>query len=215
VEPGALTPPVLCLVTDGTASPDLRVIRDAARAGVNLVQIREPRLGDRALLSMVRAALEAVEGTGARVVVNDRLDVALAAGAAGVHLRGDSMAAADARRLAPAPFLIGRSVHSLAEAVAAEHGGGLDYLVFGTVFPSASKPAGHTSAGVDALARVCAATALPVLAIGGVTAARAPAIAAARASGIAAISLFAAREGLRETIRAVRRSFDTCYPREK
>ncbi len=215
MEPGQLTPPVLCLVTDGTGLPDFGAIREAARAGVDLIQIREPRLDSRALLAAVRSALAAVAGSGARVIVNERLDVAIAARAAGVHLRADSMAAAEARRIAPPPFLIGRSVHSRAEAVEAEHAGGCDYLVFGTVFPSASKPPGHGSAGVDALQRVCAAVALPVLAIGGVSVTNAPAIAAARASGVAAIGLFAGREGLADRIRAVRRSFDPCYPREK
>jgi thiamine-phosphate diphosphorylase len=124
------------------------------------------------------------------------------------------MAAADARRLAPDAFLIGRSVHSLAEALAAERGGGCDYLTFGTVFPTTSKP-GHTGAGLGALEALCAAVALPVLAIGGISVANAPALAAARASGVAAITLFAGDAGLAERIRAVRRSFDTCYPRKK
>jgi thiamine-phosphate pyrophosphorylase len=210
-----LTPPVLCLVTDGTSSPDLNAIREAARAGMDLIQIREPRLDDRSLLKIVRAAIDAVAGTGARVLVNDRLDVALAAGAAGVHLRGNSFDAADARRLAPGEFLIGRSVHSVAEAVHAEQGGGCDYLVFGTVFPSATKPAGHPAAGVEALERVCAAVTLPVLAIGGATVANTPRIAASGASGIAAISLFADVEGMVDTVRTVRRLFDTCYPLRK
>jgi thiamine-phosphate pyrophosphorylase len=210
-----LTPPVLCLVTDGTSSPDLNAIREAAHAGIDLIQIREPRLDDRSLLTVVRAAIDAGAGTGARVIVNDRLDVALAAGAAGVHLRGNSFDAADARRLAPEEFLIGRSVHSVAEAVHAEKGGGCDYLVFGTVFPSATKPAGHPAAGVEALERVCAAVTLPVLAIGGATVANTPRIAASGASGIAAISLFADVEGMVGTVRTVRRLFDTCYPLRK
>ena len=77
--------------------------------------------------------VEAVRGTRARVLVNDRFDVALAAGAHGVHLRGDSLPAVRARRMAPPAFIIGRSVRSRDEAMRAEDGGGLDYLVFGTV----------------------------------------------------------------------------------
>ena len=212
MDPGPLTPPVLCLVTPGTSSPDLDTIREAARAGVDVIQVREPRLDDRTLVALVRAAIATVAGSGARVVVNDRLDVALAARADGVHLRGDSMAAADVRTLAPAGFIVGRSVHGVAEAVEVERGGGCDYLVFGTVFESASKPPGHPAAGVDALGRVCAAVTLPVLAIGGVTLANADRVAAAGASGIAAIGLFAGRERVAGTVRAVRRLFDTCYP---
>lgn len=215
MDAGPLTPPVLCLVTPGTSSPDLQAIREAARAGVDLIQIRERSLDDRSLLTLVRATIDAAAGTGARVLVNDRLDVAIAAGAAGVHLRGDSMAAADVRRLAPAGFIVGRSVHGVREAEEVERGGGCDYLVFGTVFESASKPAGHAVAGVDALGRVCAAVSLPVLAIGGVTLANAAQVVAAGASGVAAIGLFAGPQRVADTVRAVRGLFDTCYPQRK
>jgi thiamine-phosphate diphosphorylase len=182
---------------------------------VDLVQIREPGLDDRALVALVREALDAVRGTAARVVVNDRLDVALVAGAAGVHLRGDSIAAADVRRLAPAPFLIGRSVHALPEAADAERARGCDYLVFGTVFESASKPPGRRVAGVEMLGLVCAAVSLPVLAIGGITIDNAGLAAASGAAGVAGIALFSRSTDVAETVRAVRRRFDTCYPQRK
>ena len=107
------------------------------------------------------------------MLVNDRIDVALAAGAHGVHLRGDSLPAARARLMVPPAFIIGRSVHSREEAMRAQDGGGLDYLVFGTVFKTDSKP-GLGVAGLDALSEVAAATRLPVLAIGGMTPATLP-----------------------------------------
>jgi thiamine-phosphate pyrophosphorylase len=136
--------PIIAFVTDRARAvpaddPDalVRRIAAAARAGVDLVQVRERDLDDRALLSLVRRAREAAAGTGARVVVNDRLDVALAAQADGVHLRADAFAASRARVMAPAPFLIGRSVHTRLEASDAADDGGCDYLFFGTVFPSA------------------------------------------------------------------------------
>jgi thiamine-phosphate pyrophosphorylase len=157
---------------------------------VQLVQVRERDLDGRPLLGLVRACLDAVAGTGTRVLVNDRIDVALAAGAHGVHLRSDSVSAVAARRLVHPPFLLGRSVHSVETAVAACAGGGLDYLLFGTVFASASKP-GRAAAGLDALRRVAAAAAVPVLAIGGMTRARIPEVCRAGASGAAGISLFA------------------------
>ena len=91
--------------------------------------------------------------------------------------------------MAPRPFLVGRSVHSVEEAVAAADEGGLDYLIFGTVFESASKP-GHAAAGVAGLADVSGATRLSVLAIGGMTRERIPDVMAAGASGVAAISMF-------------------------
>ena len=161
----------------------------AARAGVHLVQIRERDLDGGPLTRLVSACVAAVRGTRTRILVNDRLDVALAAGAHGVHLRGDSFSASRVRSMAPAPFLVGRSVHSVEQALAAAGDGGLDYLIFGTVFESASKP-GRAPTGLAALAAVSGATALPVLAIGGITPERIPDVMAAGASGAAGISMF-------------------------
>ena len=183
-------------------------IAAAARAGVDLIQIREPGLEAGVLAALTRAAVEAAAGTGARIVVNDRLDVALAAGAAGVHLRGDSFAAARVRTLAPADFLVGRSVQSEDEAAEIEAAGGCDYLLFGAVFSTTSKPAGHQPAGLAALSRVCSRVRTPVLAIGGVTADRVPSLRAAGAAGAAGISLFQHGELTADSVRAMRAAFD-------
>jgi thiamine-phosphate diphosphorylase len=185
------------------------LIAAAARAGVDVIQIRELQLDDRTLLALTVDAVAAVRGTAARVLVNGRPDIALAAGASGVHLRSHSIAASRVRTLAPPGFLIGRSVHSPAEAAVAEADGGCDYLTFGTVFASGSKPPGHPVAGIEALGRACASVRLPVVAIGGVTIDRAPAIAAAGASGVAAIGLFASAKDLSRTVAALRHAFDT------
>lgn len=204
--PAALGRPVLCLVTGRSGSAEALVARaaGAARAGVDLIQLREPGLDGRRLLALTRDLAAAVLGTGARLVVNDRLDVALAGGAAGVHLRGDSYGAAEVRRLAPAGFLVGRSVHSEADAVRAEADGGCDYLIFGTVFESPGKPPGHPVAGLDALRRVCARVRLPVLAIGGMRVAAAAAVRDAGAAGIAGIGLFQEDRDVAETVNALR-----------
>jgi thiamine-phosphate diphosphorylase len=162
----------------------------AARAGVDVIQVRERDLADRDLVALVRRIVGAAAGTETRVVVNDRVDVAIAAGAAGVHLRGDSPPASRVRAKAPDGFLIGRSVHSLAEVGAAVVDGGADYLLFGTVFPSEGKPDGHPVAGLDALRQACARSPLPVLAIGGMTEARGAEVRAAGAAGFAAVGLF-------------------------
>jgi thiamine-phosphate pyrophosphorylase len=208
--------PIVCLVTAGTlrrghdaTRPILETLQRAARAGVDLIHIRERDLDDRSLLTLVRAAVRSVESTRARIVVNDRVDIALTAGAAGVHLRGDSVAASEVRRIVPSGFIVGRSVHDEAEAAAVAADGGCDYLTFGTVFPSGSKPEGHRSAGVDALRRVAARVTMPVLAIGGISVEDAPAIAAAGAGGIAAIGLFARSPALAADVARVRRAFDT------
>lgn len=181
----------------------------AARAGVDLVQVRERGLEDVSLLALAANVQESIAATGTRMLVNDRLDVALAARAAGVHLPGRAVSCERVRAVAPDGFLIGRSVHNTSEAIAAERDGGCDYLVFGTVFESASKPAGHTVAGLEALARVCAAVRLPVLAIGGVTTARVPEVVNAGAAGIAAVGLFAtaSERALGDIVGQIRRAF--------
>lgn len=119
------------------------------------------------------------------LVVNDRVDVALAAGAGGVHLGGSGLPVEVARRLAPG-MVIGASVHSLEEALAAERSGA-DYLIFGHIFPTGSKP-GLAPRGLEALAEVCGRVRVPVLAIGGVTAANAALVRRAGAAGVAVMS---------------------------
>jgi thiamine-phosphate diphosphorylase len=127
-------------------------------------------------------------GSHTRIIVNDRLDVAIGAGAAGVHLRSDSISPKQARTLAPPEFLIGRSVHGADEA--SQFGSDVDYLVAGTVWATPSKPADHPLLGAAGLATVVRASRVPVLAIGGVTLERMPRVAGAGAAGIAAIGLF-------------------------
>ena len=192
---------IRCLVTDrrrlagAGASFDharralLAQLETAVSSGVDLIQVRERDLEAGDLAALVDAVVSLVHGTTARVVVNDRLDVALACGADGVHLRADSIRTPDARRLAPTDFLIGRSVHTIDEASAA---GGADYLIAGTVYPSPSKAATQTLLGVDGLRAIVRAARAPVLAIGGVTIERFDEIAAAGAAGVAGIRLFLA-----------------------
>lgn len=195
---------------DGTGGERelVRRVGAAARAGVHLVQVRAPGLDGRALQQRVAACIAAAAGSSTRILVNDRLDVALATGAHGLHLRGDSMPANRVRPLAPRGFVIGRSVRTIAEARRADEDGGLDYLIFGTVFASRSKPT-VAAAGLDTLAAVVAATRLPVLAIGGITTATAALLAATGAAGFAAIGLFARPDDrIGQVVAAASRSFD-------
>jgi thiamine-phosphate pyrophosphorylase len=201
------------MITDGARDPrgaDATVERVtwAARAGVHLVQVRERHLDGRLLTAFVRRCVEAVRGSRARVLVNDRLDVALAAGAHGVHLRAESMPAARIRPFCPPGFVVGRSVHARDEAMRVAAEGGLDYLLFGTVFRSPSKP-GQAPAGAGALAGVAGAVAVPVLAVGGVSPDNVNEVAAAGAAGLAAIGLFAAgsEPALHGAVAAVRSAF--------
>jgi thiamine-phosphate diphosphorylase len=193
----------------------LEQIRYAVAAGIDLVQLREPDLEAGELFELTRTAAAAAAASRTRIVVNDRLDVAIAAGAAGVHLRADSIPPRAARPLAPRGFLIGRSVHALDEATAAA-ADGADYLIAGTVYPTSSKP-GARLLGVDGLAAVVQTVAVPVLAIGGVTQGRVAPVAATGAAGIAAIGLFMTGPGgapcragpLGDTCAAVRQEFDS------
>jgi thiamine-phosphate diphosphorylase len=183
------------LTVDGLMARIERAVAD----GVDVVQLREPDLSDRDLAALADRALHAARGRATRSIVNDRPDVAIAVGAAGVHLRGDAVAASRvavfAAGPAPAPrapgrFMIGRSVHSLAEIDAAVADGACDYLMFGTVFPSAGKPDGHPVAGLDALGDACRRSPIPVIAIGGMTPARAADAVSAGAAGVAAVGMF-------------------------
>jgi thiamine-phosphate diphosphorylase len=189
-------------------------LAQAAAAGVDLLQIREPDLAGGDLVALVQRVLAAVADTPARVVVNDRMDVALAAGAHGVHLRGDSIDTAAARRLAPAGFLVGRSVHAAEEAERAAESGA-DYVILGTVFESVSKP-GRQGAGLALLEEAVTRCSAPVIAIGGMTAARAAEVAATGAAGMAAIGMFMGAQGtaievqanLESMVARIRRAFE-------
>jgi thiamine-phosphate diphosphorylase len=191
--------PVLCLVTDrrrltGTDNRDtscerlIELTRKAVDAGIDIIQIRERDLEAAALVDLVATVVEIAKGSPTRVVVNDRLDIAVVSGAGGVHLRADSIAPRVARSIAPAGFVVGRSVHDAAEA--AGDVDGTDYLIAGTVFSTRSKPTSHPLLGAKGLTDVVRAARVPVLAIGGMTIERADQVAATGAAGLAAISLF-------------------------
>ena len=129
----------------------------AARAGVDLVQVRERGLDDGSLLALAEGVRDAIVGTARGCSSTTGSMSRWLPAADGVHLPGSAVACAEVRAIVPDGFLVGRSVHSVGEAMAAAADGGCDYLVFGTVFESRSKPAGHPVAGLDALAEVCAA----------------------------------------------------------
>jgi thiamine-phosphate pyrophosphorylase len=210
--------PILCYVTDrrslsptAAASESALVEKIAAvsAAGVGWVQIREKDLSGRELATLTRQAV--ARRSAARVMVNDRLDVAVAEGAGGVHLgesglpvadvakwvnRSDSGivvsdhgAASQFRVAASGDFLIGASCHSLDGAKAAVRGGA-DYIFFGPVFATPSKAKFGEPQGAEKLAMVCSAVPVPVIAIGGITLENAGECIAAGADGIAAIRLF-------------------------
>jgi len=190
--------PVICLVTDRrrltpsarTGEEEVRgleaFLAAAVEAGVDVIQIRERDLAARVLFRIVRDLTALALRSSTSVLVNDRIDVALAAGAAGVHLRSDSPPVADTRVLM-GDRLVGRSVHP-GEDLRAHRDA--DYLLFGTVFETPSKDDASPIAGLKALSDAASSSAIPVLAIGGVTPERAKACRRAGAAGVAAIGVF-------------------------
>ena len=167
----------------------LDVIARNLEAGVEWIQIREKDLCARDLFVLVERALALPNPHGSKILVNTRVDVALAAGAAGAHLPAGSPAAKIWRAVTPPGFLIGVSCHGLGDVRAAE-GDGADYVVFGPVFPPRSKAPALPPRGLSGLAEAARAVRIPVLALGGITAANAQACVNAGAAGIAAISLY-------------------------
>ena len=182
---------IVCAVTDRRSlGEDLQpFIARALAAGVDYVQIREKDLTGRELYESARSARAAPNPRGGRLLINERLDIALAAGLDGVHLPSDAPPVDQARRAAPDGFLIGVSCHGLDDLRRAAREGA-DYAVFGPVFDTPSKRRFGAPQGLDRLAAACRESAIPVLAIGGVTLENARDCLAAGAAGVAAISLF-------------------------
>ena len=182
-----------CYITDRLALPGpehlLPVIARALAAGIELIQVREKDLGARALAELVRAALALPNPHGARIVVNTRVDVALAAGAPGAHLPGGSPPPSAWRGIVPPGFLFGVSCHSLDDLRAADTGGA-DFALYSPIFESSSKPGYGPALGLDALRAAVHAVRIPVLALGGITETNAPACLTAGAAGVAGISLY-------------------------
>jgi thiamine-phosphate pyrophosphorylase len=219
--------PILCYVTDrrgleasrasshssprGHAPAPPRSLQDSIRsavaAGIDWIQIREKDLGARSLMELARFAVAETQAAGTRVFINDRLDIAVAARAAGVHLGEESMppeAVAEWRRSAGRKdFLIGVSCHSLESARAAELGGA-DYVFFGPVFATPSKAAFGAPQGIERLREVCASVEIPVLAIGGVNLENSRQCLATGAAGVAAIRLFQDAEDVAEVATLLR-----------
>jgi thiamine-phosphate pyrophosphorylase len=224
-----LRAPILCYVTDrkGLAFADgdqvevlLRRVATAAAAGMDWIHIREKDLSGERLSSLARAAVAQIKQinerrrTLTRIIVNDRLDVALSGYTGGVHLGEHSLPVHDVCKWLNAKpdlaerdkFLVGVSCHSVQAAVSAA-GDGADYILFGPVFATPSKASFGSPQGLQRLAEVCTAVSIPVLAIGGITLDNASDCFAAGAAGIAAIRLFQDSKNLASVVADLRASF--------
>jgi thiamine-phosphate pyrophosphorylase len=190
----------------------------AAAAGVDWIQLREKDLSGKQASALTREALRRVSRRSnqapavPRIIINDRLDVAIVERAGGVHLGENSLPVQDAKRLVaasqftqtlPSDFLLGVSCHSL-EAAQSAAAAGAGYIFFGPVFATPSKAEYGPPQGLDRLAEACASVRIPVLAIGGITAENAPTCLSAGASGIAAIRFFQDSADLDGTVKALR-----------
>ena len=179
-----------CYITDRRSLPAGAALIDSIRvnlaAGVEWIQIREKDLSARELFDLVTQALSLPNPHGSKILVNTRVDVALAAGAAGAHLPAGSPPPRIWRALTPPGFLVGVSSHTIDEVRAAQDEGA-DYAVFGPVFSPLSKATGLEPRG---LAQAARAVGIPVLALGGITASNVEDCIQAGAAGVAAISLY-------------------------
>jgi len=185
----------------------LAKIEQAAKAGVDWIQLREKDLSGKQLVELVSEAVRITSGASA-ILINDRLDVACAAEAAGVHLGEQSLPVKEAKRLAAErvaekSFLVGASVHSLETAQQAEQAGA-SYVIFGPVFATPSKASFGEPQGLERLREVCRKLQIPVLAIGGIVLEDAQDCLDAGAGGIAAIRLFQESHDLPEVVKRLR-----------
>lgn len=200
----------MCLITRGEATREnyhrtsrqiLDIIKVAIDLDVPLIQIREKQLTTRLTFELVKQAVYLARGTHTRILVNDRSDIALAAGAHGVHLTSRSMSADIVRGRLPEGSIIGVSAHSDLEAAAAARAGA-DFIILGPVFKTPEKSAPLLPA---VFAKICASTPVPVLGVGGVEPSNARDVLVAGAAGVAAIRSLNDPVGLSAAVEAIRK----------
>lgn len=212
----------LYLVTDRTLSlgrSTVEVVRAAIRGGVSCVQLREKGCSTREFMDEARLLKALLVGTGVPLFINDRLDVALAVGADGVHLGQNDLAIADARRLVGNRMIIGISAESVADAVRAE-AEGADYIGASPVFTTPTKTDTAPPLGLDGLRAIRRAVRLPLVAIGGIDADNAAQVLRAGADGLAVVSAIVsapcprtAAAGLRQRIQSTHNEEPACKQR--
>lgn len=189
------------VVSDGRSH--LACARAAVAGGADVVQLREKARPAGEILAIAAEIRDVTVGSDTLFIVNDRLDIALAARADGVHIGQDDLPIVAARRLAPRPFVIGASIRSVDEAIRAERGGA-DYVAVSPVFSTGSKADAGPGLGLGTITAVREAVRVPVIGIGGIGRSNAADVVRAGADGCAVISAVLARPDIAEATRALR-----------
>ena len=212
-----LTKPITYLITDGRTTREttaasaeftrlFALVGACVLARVSLVQLREKQMRPRVLYELTRRAADLTRGSETRLLDNDRADIALAAGADGVHLTARSLDPLVVRDISPRGFLVGVSTHSLEEARAAS-ASDADFAVYGPVFDTPSKEAYGAPLGLESLREAARRVApFPLIALGGITRARIPQAIEAGARGVAGIRLFGDESELDAVVKELRES---------
>ncbi len=198
---------ILALITDPERHylPLTEAVERAIQGGISLLQLRDKRTSAKRLLRQAQLFRELTRGK-IPLLINDRIDIAIASKADGVHLPEEGLPVPIVRKLCPYPCLVGRSVHSLkaAQKAIAE---GVDYLQVGTIFPTECKP-GHQGNGTKLLADIRQLTDLPIIAIGGISTANIPQVLKAGASGVAVVSAILRDPQPEKATRSLRQKLD-------
>ena len=207
----------LYLVTDASLSRNrthTQVVEAAIRGGVTAVQYREKSANTRQMIDEARTLRQLCRAAGVPFIVNDRIDVALAVDADGVHVGQDDMPVAIARRLIGKGRILGVSAGNVDEARKAEEEGA-DYIGASPIFATATKPDAPPAMGVEGLRRITKAVSVPVVAIGGMNAENASSIIAAGASGIAVVSAIVGAEDVEAATRSIRAAAQSAMQEKK
>nr|WP_290668484.1 thiamine phosphate synthase [Ardenticatena sp.] len=197
----------LYVITDpryGRGGALLEKVAAAIRGGATIVQLRDKQATTRTLIEQARALLTITRPAGVPLIINDRVDVALAVGADGVHLGVDDMPIADARRLLGPHAIIGGSPETIEDALRMQQEGAT-YLGVGDVFGTPTKPDAGTPIGIEGVQRIIAQVAIPVVGIGGITIANAADVIRAGAAGIAVVSAVMGAQNPEAAARHLRR----------
>jgi thiamine-phosphate diphosphorylase len=197
----------LYLVTDRPLCRErslLEVVEAAVSGGVTVVQLREKHCSTGEFILLARQLKKLLQGSGVPLIINDRLDVALAVEADGLHLGQQDMAISDARRLAGSGLIIGVSAESFADALRAEREGA-DYIGISPVFATTTKKDAAAPLGLEGIRRIRAAVRLPLVGIGGVNVDNVASVIAAGADGAAVVSAIVAAENPEQAARALKK----------